>query len=75
MLKKEGKLDERERGLIKQHTTIGYEISQAGPQVSEIVLDVRLHHHELLDGSGYPEDGRMVVGEGVGLALRSSAPI
>lgn len=55
VLKKEGKLDDRERGLIKQHPRIGYEILRAGPPVSELVLDVCLHHHELLDGSGYPD--------------------
>lgn len=54
VLKKEGKLNEGERGLIKQHPRIGHEILLAGPQVSQTVLDVCLRHHELLDGSGYP---------------------
>lgn len=55
VLKKEGKLDDSERKLIKQHPRIGYQILLAGPPVSELVLDVCLHHHELLDGSGYPD--------------------
>jgi putative nucleotidyltransferase with HDIG domain len=54
VLEKPGALDDNERDLIKQHPLFGSEALAAVPGVSAQMLDVVLHHHEYLDGSGYP---------------------
>jgi HD-GYP domain-containing protein (c-di-GMP phosphodiesterase class II) len=41
-------------GIIKQHPLFGSEALAAVPGVSAQMVDVVLHHHEYLDGSGYP---------------------
>jgi HD-GYP domain-containing protein (c-di-GMP phosphodiesterase class II) len=55
VLNKPGKLTPEEFEVIKQHPVRGYEMLLAGADVSEGVLDVCRHHHERLDGTGYPD--------------------
>jgi putative nucleotidyltransferase with HDIG domain len=55
VLNKPGKLTDEEFETIKQHPSKGWEILQGSAEVTEIVLDVCLHHHERVDGTGYPE--------------------
>jgi len=55
VLNKPGKLTEEEFELIKRHPRDGYEILQRSPEIGPIPLDITLHHHERLDGSGYPD--------------------
>jgi putative nucleotidyltransferase with HDIG domain len=55
LLHKDGKLDEEEWELIKGTTRDGYEMMAELGCVGEIALDIILHHHERLDGSGYPD--------------------
>ena len=43
-----------EPSAVKAHPEIGAKILLDNPLVSELVLDVVLHHHEKIDGSGYP---------------------
>ncbi len=53
ILNKPGKLTDDEFEIIKTHPRNGYEL-MAG-QVSDVALDIILHHHEKYDGTGYPE--------------------
>lgn len=55
VLNKPGKLTEQEFELVRQHPELGHQrLLQA--QVSDLAtLDVCLHHHERLDGTGYPK--------------------
>lgn len=55
VLGKEGALDEQERRIIMSHPEIGHRFLQASPEVTAVALDVCLHHHERVDGTGYPE--------------------
>jgi HD-GYP domain-containing protein (c-di-GMP phosphodiesterase class II) len=40
--------------VLNQHIMLGYEFLEAGGGISAAVLDVVLNHHELMDGTGYP---------------------
>jgi putative nucleotidyltransferase with HDIG domain len=53
ILSKPGKLTNEEYDIIKRHPVIGYEILKHLQQL-EYVLPGVLHHHEAVDGSGYP---------------------
>ncbi len=53
ILTRPGKLSEEEMELVRRHPQEGYEILRdAG--LPPVVPLMALHHHELLDGSGYP---------------------
>ena len=54
VLNKPGKLTDEEFRVIKNHPVEGHRLLVEGGSASEIVLDVCLHHHEKVDGSGYP---------------------
>ncbi len=54
VLNKPGKLTDAEFGVMRSHTVRGYELLQQGRAVTAASLDVALHHHERMDGSGYP---------------------
>ena len=55
VLDKPGRLDDRERALIETHPAAGYEALKNYAQISAEILDAVRHHHEYLDGSGYPD--------------------
>ena len=55
ILDKPGRLDENERALIETHPVVGYEFLKAQEGISPEILDAVRHHHEYLDGSGYPD--------------------
>jgi putative nucleotidyltransferase with HDIG domain len=55
ILDKPGRLDPDEEKIMRTHPVIGYDILKAQPEFSEEVLDGVRHHHEYLDGSGYPD--------------------
>ena len=55
VLSKPGKLTDAEFDLIKTHPEEGHKLLLAGQGISDMVKDVCLHHHEKLDGSGYPK--------------------
>ena len=55
VLNKPGKLTDAEFDIIKTHPTEGYKMLSASPGIDAVSLDVVLHHHEKIDGSGYPE--------------------
>jgi HD-GYP domain-containing protein (c-di-GMP phosphodiesterase class II) len=52
---KKTRLTEAEMQIVKQHPIAGYNILKETGQFSEAILDVCLHHHERLDGKGYPD--------------------
>lgn len=70
ILNKPGKLTDPEFIAIKKHPEAGFRILQQGEGVCEAALDVCLHHHEKMDGRGYP-DGLM--GEQISLFARMGA--
>jgi HD-GYP domain-containing protein (c-di-GMP phosphodiesterase class II) len=55
VLNKPGKLTEAEFTIIKSHPVQGHKMLLGGANVDPMVLDVCLHHHEKVDGSGYPK--------------------
>lgn len=54
ILNKTDKLTAEEFERIQEHSTIGFEIVSQFPNLSEVAVIVK-YHHELLDGSGYPD--------------------
>ncbi|MBU0623061.1 MAG: HD-GYP domain-containing protein [Gammaproteobacteria bacterium] len=55
VLNKPGKLSDDEFNLVKEHPRRGWELLQGSPDITDVALDVCLHHHEKVDGTGYPE--------------------
>ena len=70
VLDKPGKLTDAEFDLIKTHPVAGHQMLKEGKAVGVIPLDVCLHHHEKVDGSGYPHG---LVGEQISLLARMGA--
>ena len=54
LLDKPGKLTDEEMAEVRQHPRRGYDALAAQGGFPPEMLDVVLHHHEFLDGSGYP---------------------
>lgn len=50
-----GKLNNAQWGEMRMHTVYGYEILREQGVTNEIILDVTRHHHEKLNGRGYPD--------------------
>jgi response regulator RpfG family c-di-GMP phosphodiesterase len=73
VLLKPGRLDRGEFELIKSHTTIGSDLLQ-GIEQFQCALPMIRHHHEKLDGSGYP-DGLMGDEIPVGVRVVSVADV
>jgi putative nucleotidyltransferase with HDIG domain len=55
VLDKPGRLDADERALIETHPAAGYDALKGHSNISPEILDAVRHHHEYLDGSGYPD--------------------
>ncbi|PZQ58894.1 MAG: hypothetical protein DI544_12855 [Sphingomonas taxi] len=70
LLAKPGKLDPPEMAVLRHHPEKGHALLRAGRDVSEVVLDVCLHHHERVDGRGYPFG---LTGEQLSMAARMGA--
>ena len=70
VLNKPGKLTDAEFSIIRTHPTEGHKMLLASQGVDPIAIDVCLHHHEKVDGSGYPDK---LVGEGISLFARMGA--
>lgn len=56
ILNKPGKLTDQEFDVIKSHPVRGWEVLKASDGIDEIALDVCRHHHERVDGKGYPDN-------------------
>ncbi|MCU7373080.1 HD-GYP domain-containing protein [Paucibacter sp. O1-1] len=70
VLNKPGQLSDAEFSTMRTHPVQGYQALKAGGAVPQSTLDVCLHHHEKMDGSGYPEK---LVGEQISLMARMGA--
>ncbi len=70
VLNKPGKLTDAEFAIIKSHPQKGYDMLLGGERVDDITLDVCLHHHEKMDGSGYP---KRLKGDEISLYARMGA--
>jgi putative nucleotidyltransferase with HDIG domain len=55
ILDKPGRLDPGEEAIVRRHPVIGYELLKDLSDISPEILDGVRHHHEYLDGSGYPD--------------------
>jgi putative nucleotidyltransferase with HDIG domain len=54
ILEKPDALSKDEAATMRSHAMLGHELLQTMPELPDDVLDMVLHHHEYLDGSGYP---------------------
>jgi HD-GYP domain-containing protein (c-di-GMP phosphodiesterase class II) len=54
VLNKPGRLTDDEFKVMKTHAERGHEVLAANGNVSDLALEVCLHHHEKVDGTGYP---------------------
>ena len=70
ILNKPGRLNDEEFEVVRNHPEAGYRMLLQSTGVSETALDVCLHHHEKMDGTGYPH---RLVGEDIGLFARMGA--
>ena len=66
VLLKPGKLTDEEFDLIKQHPQIGYDIVRNLDHFQDLLPGI-LHHHESLDGTGYPHG---LIGQQIPLQAR-----
>jgi putative nucleotidyltransferase with HDIG domain len=55
ILEKPAALDERETLVMRTHPVLGHDMLRGTPGLPDDTLDMVLHHHEYLDGSGYPD--------------------
>ena len=55
VLNKPGKLTDAEFAIMKRHPVEGHRLLVEGKSQLPVVLDVCLHHHEKVDGTGYPD--------------------
>lgn len=55
ILQKPGKLTAEEFEVVKTHTTRGYDFLRSRGVEDQAVLSLVRHHHERLDGTGYPD--------------------
>ena len=55
VLNKPGKLTDQEFNVVRNHSVEGHRILLQGGMQDAAVLDACLHHHEKINGQGYPE--------------------
>jgi putative nucleotidyltransferase with HDIG domain len=70
VLNKPGKLTDEEFAVMKRHPEEGYKVLLGSNAVTEVSIDVCLHHHEKMDGSGYPHG---LAGENISLFAKMGA--
>ncbi len=70
IINKPGKLTDEEFTIIKSHPVRGHEMLLESGVDNERVLDVARHHHERMDGKGYPD---ALVADKLSLIARMSA--
>jgi HD-GYP domain-containing protein (c-di-GMP phosphodiesterase class II) len=70
LLNKPGQLTDDEYGVMKTHPARGHALLLEGRGAGESALDVCLHHHERVDGSGYPH---RIAGDRLTLLARMGA--
>jgi len=70
VLNKPGKLTDEEFNIVKMHPLRGWGFLKDSGEVSDLIMDVCRHHHERVDGMGYPDK---LSGEALTLFARMSA--
>jgi len=70
VLNKPGKLTDKEFTVVRSHPVEGYHMLKEGGSVPDAVLDACLHHHEKMDGTGYPDK---LKGENISVIARMTA--
>ncbi len=70
VLNKPDALTDEEFAVMRGHPSRGYEMLKEGAAVPASALDVALHHHEKMDGTGYPY---RLAGEQISLLARMGA--
>jgi HD-GYP domain-containing protein (c-di-GMP phosphodiesterase class II) len=70
ILNKPGKLTDQEFAIMRTHPERGHALLVEGSGATSAVLDVCLHHHEKIDGNGYPHK---LSGEALTLVARMGA--
>ncbi|MFK4709131.1 putative nucleotidyltransferase with HDIG domain [Roseateles asaccharophilus] len=70
VLNKPGALTDAEFDVMRSHPERGFELLREGAKVPDAALDVCLHHHEKMDGTGYPHK---LAGEQISLMARMGA--
>lgn len=69
ILTKASTLSDHEIEIVRRHPVDGHDLVKAGA-FSDVVLDVTRHHHEKIDGSGYPD---ALAGEAISRPARIAA--
>jgi len=54
LVRKNGPLTDEETFVVRSHPVQGYEMLKKSADVPKEVLEACLHHHERMDGAGYP---------------------
>jgi len=70
VLNKPGRLSDAEFAVIKTHPERGWAMLREAGGADEVTLEVCLHHHEKIDGSGYPHG---LAGDAITLYARMGA--
>lgn len=55
ILNKKGRLTDEEFNTVKDHTLIGARLLEKHQEIPPQTIDMTRHHHERIDGSGYPD--------------------
>lgn len=59
ILYKPGELTKEEYKIVQRHTVIGHDMimnSNLNRELKKYAAEIALHHHERIDGSGYPDN-------------------
>ncbi|RRV08442.1 HD-GYP domain-containing protein [Pseudomonas sp. v388] len=70
ILNKPGRLTHEEYDAMKYHPEAGLQLLDASLQANSMVRDVCLHHHEKVDGTGYPHG---LAGDDISIFARMGA--
>jgi putative nucleotidyltransferase with HDIG domain len=55
ILNKPSALSKSEMDVMRTHAALGYDMLVRQGSISPVILDIVRHHHEYLDGTGYPD--------------------
>jgi len=70
IINKPGSLSDEEFAIVRDHPARGYALLSEDAEVPDAALDVCRHHHEKMDGTGYPYG---MAGEAISRAARMGA--
>ncbi|AKZ64689.1 phosphodiesterase [Herbaspirillum hiltneri N3] len=70
ILHKAGGLTPAELDIVRRHPVLGYNHLIKNPNIPQYAIEVCLHHHEKIDGTGYPDN---LSGAGISLLSRMAS--